>query len=99
MEELFGTLGSKIIASLIGILLITIGLIWKGVLGRIVKLEKKIDQLYEKLDAYIKSCYEERNNFVSKSYMENDIKPWIRGLEADVKENQRLILLLKGGKS
>jgi len=85
MEELFGTSGLAVIGFLIAALVLTWRILWKGLLDRMDRLDAKMGKLYEKLDVYLRDNYEDKEKFVLKSYMETDIKPWIRDLEEQIK--------------
>lgn len=84
MEELFGTSGLAVIGLLITTLILTWRILWKGLLDRMDRLDSKMGKLYEKLDTYLRDKYEEREKFVLKSYLETDIKPWIKNIEDKV---------------
>jgi len=86
MDELFGTSGLAVIGFLIAVIVLTWRILWKGVLDRMDKLDSKMGNLYEKLDTYIRDRYEDREKFVLKSYIESDIKPWIKGIEDKVQK-------------
>ncbi len=86
MNELFGTSGLAVIGLLIATLVLTWRILWKGVLDRMDKLDAKMGNLYEKLDTYIRDKYEDREKFVLKSYIDSDIKPWIKGIEDKVQK-------------
>lgn len=86
MEELFGTSGLAVIGFLIATLVLTWRVLWKGLLDRMDRLDAKMGKLYEKLDIYLRDKYEEREKFVLKSYIESDIKPWIMGLEEEIRQ-------------
>jgi len=93
MEELFGTSGLAIIGFLIATLVLTWRVLWKGLLDRMDKLDSTMGKLYEKLDVYIRTNYEEREKFVLKSYIETDIKPWIKNIEDEVHKLMKKINL------
>jgi len=86
MEELFGTSGLAVIGFLIAALVLTWKILWKDLLDRMDRLDVKMGKLYEKLDTYLRDNYEDKEKFVLKSYIESDIKPWIRGLEEQIEQ-------------
>ena len=78
MDDLFGSLGVGLITFLIATLCLTWRFLWKGLLDRMDKLDRKLDD-------FIQAVYERDSKYVTMEYMEKDIKPWIRELEGRVR--------------
>jgi len=83
MKEIFGSLGIQVIGFLVACLLVVLGVVWNGLLG-------KMDSMNRKLDKVVTVVYEEKT-FVRVDYLEKDLKPWIRGLEVKVHELMKKI--------
>lgn len=86
MEELFGTSGLAVIGFLIATLVLTWRILWKGLLDRMDRLDVKMGKMHEKLDTHLGTNYEDRDRFVLKTYIETDIKPWIKSIEGKVQK-------------
>jgi len=78
MKEIFGSLGIKVIGFLVICLVVVLGFVWDGLLGRMDSMDKKLDKV-------VKIVYEEEV-FVRVAYLDKDIKPWMRGIEAKVQK-------------
>jgi len=84
-EVLFGYVSFEVIGFLALCLIVTLGFIWRGILTKVDSLESKIDNLDDKIDKYLIAHYEDRDRFVTKEYIESDLKPWIRDLEEQIR--------------
>jgi len=84
IREIFGAFGLKVITFLVACLVIVLGFVWNGLLGRMDSMDKKLDKV-------VKIVYEEEV-FVKIAYFDKDIKPWLRNMQDEIRKLRSSLL-------